>query len=270
MPAAAVVSTHHATGGLHVRSIDLSTTHRSAAIIQFSDGAPRGRRSAIHEKTRRLGEPATVGGRLVRKQPPLARVGNHTSSPASFSLALAGDYGSAGVVVLKRLHRTFSVDSSSLTFTVVTERPKRRDRSSVLDRPGDERRTRPSRVQSRRRRRTWLKSHGYPDAVLRRGLGRRRRFVTAILRAGGRQHEHAPQTADKATMIADSAAAFPPIGFCLPEPADGHSRREVSLDNGLRYDAGAQMVGSISPPAWLHLAGQWRNGQALRLLRSRR
>lgn len=71
------------------------------------------------------------------------------------------DYGSAGVVVLK-VFKTFSVDST-LTFTVV-ERPAPGS-VRVLDRPGEKGEL-VHLACNRADAETWLKSHGYPDAVL--------------------------------------------------------------------------------------------------------
>ena len=126
------------------------------AIIQFSDCAARP--PARFTKKLAAWENHNGRGRLVRKAP-ACTVGNHTS-PASFSLHL-NDYGSAGVVVLK-VFKTFSVDST-LTFTVV-ERPAPGS-VRVLDRPGEKGEL-VHLACNRADAETWLKSHGYPDAVL--------------------------------------------------------------------------------------------------------
>lgn len=78
--------------------------------------------------------------------------------PDSFTLH-EGDFGGGGVVVL-RVHRTFSIDSD-LKFTVV-ERPAIGS-VIVLDRPDGEL---VHFAQSEAAAQTWLKSHGYPRAVL--------------------------------------------------------------------------------------------------------
>ncbi|MEH6952870.1 hypothetical protein V4R08_16630 (plasmid) [Nitrobacter sp. NHB1] len=126
------------------------------AIVQFSDGAARP--PARFRKKVAAWENHNGRGRLVRKAP-AHTVGNHTS-PASFGLHL-NDYASAGVVVLK-VFKTFSVDSA-LTFAVV-ERPAPGS-VRVLDRPGDKGEL-IHLARNRADAETWLKSHGYPDAVL--------------------------------------------------------------------------------------------------------
>lgn len=126
------------------------------AIVQFSDGAARP--PARFKKKLAAWENHNGRGRLVRKAS-ARTVGNYTS-PASFSLHL-NDYGSSGVVVLK-VFKTFSVDSA-LTFSVV-ERPAAGS-VRVLDRLGETGEL----VHlgcNRADAETWLKSHGYPDAVL--------------------------------------------------------------------------------------------------------
>ncbi|MFK4532051.1 hypothetical protein ABIA00_000234 [Bradyrhizobium ottawaense] len=126
------------------------------AIIWFSDGTPRP--PERHRKKLAAWEHRNSGGRLIRKQAE-CRVGN-TVIGATITLH-AGDYGGGGVVVL-RVHRTFSVDSD-LRF-VVTERP-RVDAVRVLSRPGEDAELL-SLASSRAQAETWLRSHGYPDAVL--------------------------------------------------------------------------------------------------------
>lgn len=126
------------------------------AMVQFSDGTPR----PPARFTRKLAawENKNNGGRLVRKVP-ARTVGNYTS-PASFTLH-QGDFGSRGVVVLK-IFKTFSVDSA-LTFTVV-ERPAP-GTIRVLNQPGENGEL-VHLAGNRGDAETWLKSHGYPNAVL--------------------------------------------------------------------------------------------------------
>ena len=125
------------------------------AIIRFSDGTPRP--PDRHRKKLAAWEHRNSGGRLIRKQAE-RRVGN---TIIGATITHAGDYGGGGVVVL-RVHRTFSVDSD-LRF-VVTERP-RVGAVRVLSRPGEDAEL-VYLASSRADAETWLKSHGYPDAVL--------------------------------------------------------------------------------------------------------
>ena len=126
------------------------------AIIRFSDGTPHS--PDRHRKKLAAWGHRNSGGRLIRKQTE-RRAGN-TVIGATITLH-AGDYGGGGVVVL-RVHRTFSVDSD-LRF-VVTERP-RVGAVRVLSRPGEDAEL-VYLASSRADAETWLKSHGYPDAVL--------------------------------------------------------------------------------------------------------
>jgi hypothetical protein len=126
------------------------------AIIRFSDGTPHS--PDRHRKKLAAWGHRNSGGRLIRKQAE-RRAGN-TVIGATIPLH-AGDYGGGGVVVL-RVHRTFSVDSD-LRF-VVTERP-RVGAVRVLSRPGEDAEL-VYLASSRADAETWLKSHGYPDAVL--------------------------------------------------------------------------------------------------------
>lgn len=126
------------------------------AVIRYSDGAPRPparfkKRLAAWENTNNV-------GRLVRKSAPHAS-GVHTS-PASITLH-QGDYGGAGVVVLK-VFRTFSV-TSPLTFAIV-ESPKPCS-VRVLDRVGDDAELLHL-ADTRAAAEAWLAAHRYPDAVL--------------------------------------------------------------------------------------------------------
>jgi hypothetical protein len=127
------------------------------AIIRVSDGTPRP--PERHRKKLAAWEHRNSGGRLIRKQAE-RRVGN-TVIGATITLH-AGDYGGGGGVVVLRVHRTFSVDSD-LRF-VVTERP-RVGAVRVLNRPGEDAEL-VYLGSSRADAETWLKSHGYPDAIL--------------------------------------------------------------------------------------------------------
>jgi len=126
------------------------------ALIRYSDGTPRPpqrfkNKLAAWENSNNL-------GRLVRKAA-AHTIGNHTT-PASFTLH-QGDFGSAGVVVL-RVFKTFSV-GSPLTFTVV-ERP-RPGAVRVLDRAGKGAELLHL-AENRAAAQAWLASHRYADAVL--------------------------------------------------------------------------------------------------------
>lgn len=127
------------------------------SIVGYSDGTPRP--PERHSKNLAAWKTRNSGGRLIRKHA-ATLVGKH-AIPASVTLH-EGDYGQGGVIVL-RVHRTFSVNSD-LKFTVV-ERPAIGS-VQVLDRPGDEAEL-VHLAESRAAAETWLKSHGYPHAVLR-------------------------------------------------------------------------------------------------------
>ncbi len=126
------------------------------SIVKYSDGTPRP--PERHRKKLASWKTRNNGGRLIRKQA-RSRIGN-TTSLESFTLH-EGDYGQGGVIVL-RVHRSFSVDSD-LKFTVV-ERPGVGS-VLVLDRPGDNAEL-VHVAATREAAETWLKSHGYPQAVL--------------------------------------------------------------------------------------------------------
>lgn len=128
-----------------------------ASTIRYNDGTPRP--PERHCKKLAAWENRNGVGRLIRKQA-ATFVGN-TTLPASITLH-QGDYGSGGVIAL-RVHRTFSVNSD-LKFTVV-ERPAVGS-VQVLYRPGDEAEL-VHLAESRKAAEAWLKSHGYPTAVLR-------------------------------------------------------------------------------------------------------
>lgn len=124
------------------------------AIVKYSDGTPRP--PERHRRKRAAWKNRNNGGRLITKKP--RHVVGNTTIPESFTLH-EGDFGSGGVVVL-RVHRTFSIDSD-LKFTVV-ERPAIGS-VLVLDRPDGEL---VHLAESEAAAETWLKSHGYPRAVL--------------------------------------------------------------------------------------------------------
>ena len=126
------------------------------ALIRYSDGTPRPPQRFKHKLA--AWENNNNGGRLVRKAAPHTS-GNHTT-PASFTLH-QGDFGSAGVVVLK-VFKTFSA-SSPLTFTIM-ERPKP-GMVRVLARAGG-RAELLHLAADRPAARAWLASHRYSDAVL--------------------------------------------------------------------------------------------------------
>ena len=98
------------------------------SIVRYSDGTPRP--PARFKRKLAAWENNNSGGRLVKKTP-------SRDMPSCFLLAgitlHQGDFGSAGVVVL-RVFKTFSV-GSPLTFTVV-ERP-RPGAVRILDRAGE-------------------------------------------------------------------------------------------------------------------------------------
>jgi hypothetical protein len=126
------------------------------APIRYSDGTPRPPQRFKHKLA--AWENNNNVGRLVRKAAPHT-MGNHTA-PASFTLH-QGDFGSAGVVVLK-VFKTFSA-SSPLTFTVV-ERPKP-GMVRVLDRAGRHAELLHL-AADRTAAQAWLVSHRYSDAVI--------------------------------------------------------------------------------------------------------
>lgn len=127
------------------------------ALIHYADGSPRP--PERFAKKLAAWENRNSGGRLIAKRAQ-AVVGS-TTLPATITLH-KGDFGSGGVIVL-RVHQTFSVNSD-LTFTVV-ERPAIGS-ILVLDRAGEDAEL-VHLAESREAAETWLKSHGYPHAVLR-------------------------------------------------------------------------------------------------------
>ena len=118
--------------------------------------ARRGRRSDSSTSLR-LGRTTTMSGASSAK--PSRTIGNHTT-PASFTLH-QGDFGSAGVVVLK-VFKTFSVGSPR-AFTIV-ERPKP-GMVRVLDRAGCHAKLLHL-AADRTAAQAWLASHRYSDAML--------------------------------------------------------------------------------------------------------
>ncbi|RWI57145.1 MAG: hypothetical protein EOR16_16360 [Mesorhizobium sp.] len=124
------------------------------AIVKYSDGTPRP--PEHYRKKLAAWKNRNNGGRLIAKRP--RRVVGSTTILESFTLH-EGDFGSGGVVVL-RVHRSFSIDSN-LKFTVV-ERPAIGS-VVVLDRPDGEL---VHLAENHAAAETWLKSHGYPHAML--------------------------------------------------------------------------------------------------------
>jgi hypothetical protein len=126
------------------------------SFIRYSDGTPRP--PARFKKKLAAWENNNNGGRLVRKSAPRT-VGAHTP-PAGITLH-QGDFGSAGIVVLK-VFKTFSVNSP-LTFAVI-ERPKP-GMVRVLNRAGDHAELLHL-ADTRAAAEAWLASHRHSDAVL--------------------------------------------------------------------------------------------------------
>ena len=126
------------------------------SIIHYSDGTQRP--PERHRRKLDAWEKRNNGGRLVRKQSQ-RRIGNSVL-PACITLH-KGDYGSGEFIVL-RVFQTFSVDSD-LTFTVA-EQPAVGS-VLVLNNAGED----PELVHvaaTRQSAEEWLKTHGYPGAVL--------------------------------------------------------------------------------------------------------
>ncbi|TIQ41825.1 MAG: hypothetical protein E5X49_16885 [Mesorhizobium sp.] len=127
------------------------------SVVKYSDGTPRP--PERHRRKLADWETRNNGGRLIRRQ--AETVVGRTTLPASITLH-KGDYGKGGIIML-RVHQTFSVNTD-LKFTVV-ERPAIGS-VLVLDRPGDEAEL-VHLAANRTDAETWLKSHGYPNAVIR-------------------------------------------------------------------------------------------------------
>jgi len=126
------------------------------AIIRYTDGSPRP--PERHRRKLQDWQRRNSSGRLVKKQ--AATIVGQTILPANFTLH-EGDFGSAGVIVLK-VFKTFSV-GSDLTFTVT-------GRSAVgsilvFDRPGAQGEL-VHVAASQKDAEDWLSRHGYPQAVL--------------------------------------------------------------------------------------------------------
>jgi hypothetical protein len=126
------------------------------SLVRYSDGAPRP--PERFKKKLSAWENDNNVGRLVRKV--AARSVGNTTLPASITLH-QGDFGNAGVVVLK-VFKTFSVDTP-LTFTVV-ERPKP-GMVRVLDRAGEGAELLHL-ADNRAAAGAWLGTHRHPGAVL--------------------------------------------------------------------------------------------------------
>jgi hypothetical protein len=126
------------------------------SIIRYSDGAPK---PAVRFKRKLAAwENNNSGGRLIRKTP--SRDLPSCFLPASITLH-QGDFGSAGVVVL-RVHKTFSVNCA-LKF-IVTE-PPMPGSVRVLDREGEAAELLHL-AADRTAAEAWLASHRHPGAVL--------------------------------------------------------------------------------------------------------
>jgi len=126
------------------------------SIVAWSDGTPRPPERFTKKLT--AWQTRNSKGRLIRKEGPRA-LGNYTS-PASLTLHEA-DLGGSGVVAMQ-VHRTFGIDSD-LNFKVLERPPVGSVR--VFDRAG------PAAelvhlAENRLAAVTWLKAHGYPNAVL--------------------------------------------------------------------------------------------------------
>jgi len=126
------------------------------SIIAWSDGAQRPPDRHRVKLSAWKGNNST--GRLIRKQG--ERVTGQFTMPPSFTLH-EGDHGANGVIVI-RVHRTFSVNSS-LRFTVL-ERPAIGS-VRIFDRAGDDAEL-VHLAAHRAAAEEWLSRHGYPSAVL--------------------------------------------------------------------------------------------------------
>jgi hypothetical protein len=126
------------------------------SIIRYSDGTPKP--PARFKRKLAAWENNNSGGRLVRKTP--SRDMPSCFLPASITLH-QGDFGSAGVVVL-RVYKTFSVNCA-LKF-IVTEPPKAGS-VRVLDREGEAAELLHL-AADRTAAEAWLAAHRHPGAVL--------------------------------------------------------------------------------------------------------
>jgi len=126
------------------------------SIVSWTDGTPRPPDRHRVKLSAWKGNNST--GRLIRKQD--ERVTGQFAMPASFTLH-EGDHGANGVIVI-RVHRTFSVNSS-LRFAVL-ERPAIGS-VRIFDRPGDDAEL-VHLAGNRQEAEEWLSRHGYPRAVM--------------------------------------------------------------------------------------------------------
>jgi len=126
------------------------------SIIRYSDGTPKP--PARFKRKLAAWENNNSGGRLVRKTP--SRDMPSCFLPAGITLH-QGDFGSAGVVVL-RVYKTFSVHCA-LKF-IVTEPPKPGS-VRVLDREGEAAELLHL-AADRTAAEAWLAAHRHPGAVL--------------------------------------------------------------------------------------------------------
>ena len=126
------------------------------SIIRYSDGTPKP--PARFKRKLAAWENNNSGGRLVRKTP--SRDMPSCFLPASITLH-QGDFGSAGVVVL-RVYKTFSVNCA-LKF-IVTEPPKA-GWVRVLDREGEAAELLHL-AADRTAAEAWLAAHRHPGAAL--------------------------------------------------------------------------------------------------------
>jgi hypothetical protein len=126
------------------------------SIISWSDDTPRP--PARFTKKLAAWETRNSQGRLIRKENQRT-VGTY-NMPASFTVH-QGDLG-RGLVVLIKLHRTFSVEST-LTFKVIAQPAPGSVR--IFDRAGEQRELLHL-AEDRAAAQAWLETHRYPNAVL--------------------------------------------------------------------------------------------------------
>jgi hypothetical protein len=126
------------------------------SIVAWSDGTPqppdRHRKKLSAWKTR------NSQGQLIRKHGEKV-TGTYVAKP-HFTLH-EGDFGNTGTIVI-RVHHTFSIDSD-LIFRVLERPPLGTVR--IFDR-ADEYAELVHLAENREAAETWLKQHGYPNAVL--------------------------------------------------------------------------------------------------------
>lgn len=126
------------------------------SIVSWSDGAPRPPDRHRVKLSAWKGNNST--GRLISKQG--ERVTGQFTWPASFTLH-EGDHGANGVIVI-RVHRTFSVNSSLRL--VVLERPAI-GMVRIFDRPGEDAEL-VHLAANQQAAEEWLSRHGYTRAVM--------------------------------------------------------------------------------------------------------